>query len=239
MAFEWLQRMPKYLRVRPFSLQPMLRQTLCIQGLETNTDSNSQCLKSKSTIILYDQSFLAACVLQRTPTRINGGKKSLDPPRDPIHQVSSSPTFSYGGYLHKAQQSFWKREEKDIVVTVAKFSHRECTSKSHHSAEELQKPHALFARVTPLQGVSSLLTEREPNSTGYFWDSPIKKKKRYPKCQTQPDLLFMQSYNEFIVNLTKSYDCHNQQWLVKKCLAFFFPPNPSQPIHLMHLYEHE
>lgn len=162
-----------------------------------------------------------------------GEKKCLDPPRDPIHQVSSSPTFSYGGYLHKAQQSFWKREEKDIVVTVAKFSHRECTSNSHYSAEELQKPHALFARVTPLQGVSSLLTEREPNSTGYFWDSPIKKKKRYPKCQTQPDLLFMQSYNEFIVNLTKSYDCHNQQWLVKKCLAFFFsPPNPSQPIHL-------
>lgn len=39
--------------------------------------------ESKSTVILYDQSFLAACVLQRTPTRINGGKKMFGSPKGP------------------------------------------------------------------------------------------------------------------------------------------------------------
>lgn len=169
MAFGWLQRMTEYLGVRPFSLQPILMWTFGIQDSKTNTVSTSQCLKSKSTIILYDQSFLAAWILQRALTGINRGekKKCLDPSRDPIHQESSSPTGIYGGYLHKTWQSLWKREEKDIAVTVAKFSHRECTSNSHHSPEKLQSHKPTLQGSCPCK-VYSLFSQRGSQTYSLF-----------------------------------------------------------------------
>lgn len=66
----------KCLGGKPFSLQPILMRTFGIQDSETNTVSTSQCLQSKSTIILYDQNFLAAWILQRE-TGINWGGRNV------------------------------------------------------------------------------------------------------------------------------------------------------------------